>query len=228
MFLVQLGMPEIFNAKKSGWSIPELERMKNSGKYNSQWGSLMVSPENVNFESLDENEVILLLGRRHFITNLSWICISGFLLLVPLFWGLFPFFSSLTDNVHLAVVILWYLGISFFVQLNLLMWFYNVYIVSNERLISVDFFGLMNKSINVTQIGRLEDVSYQQKGLMASFFNYGDVIAETASEQRTADVNEGEPSSFTFESVGNPNEVVRIISDLMEVEEHELLNGLNR
>ncbi|HEX9007997.1 MAG TPA: PH domain-containing protein, partial [Patescibacteria group bacterium] len=96
-----------------------------------------------------------------------------------------------------------------------------VYIVTNERLIAVEFMGLLSKSINVTQIRKIEDVSYSQRGLASSFFDFGDVIAETASEQRTADVAQGEPSSFTFESVGNPNEVVRIISDLMDKEEHE-------
>ena len=214
-------MPEIFDSQKKKFSFPELDKLTSSGRFRSQWGSLMVSPENVSFESLDDNESIILLGRRHFITNIGWIALMCVLFFVPFFWGEFPFFSNLTDNVHLSVVILWYLGISFYALVNLLMWFYNVYIVTNERLIAVEFMGLLSKSINVTQIRKIEDVSYSQRGLASSFFDFGDVIAETASEQRTADVAQGEPSSFTFESVGNPNEVVRIISDLMDKEEHE-------
>lgn len=214
-------MPQIFDASKKKVSFPELDKLISSGRFKSQWGSLMVNPENVDFESLDDDETILLLGRSHFITNLGWILLSFLLMFIPLIWGLFPFFSSLSDNVHLSVIILWYLGIAFYSLLNLLMWFYNVYIVTDERLIVVEFMGLLNKSLNVTQINKIEDVSFSQNGLMSSFFNYGDVIAETASEQKTADVAEGEPSEFTFEKIGNPNDVVKIISELMEIEEKE-------
>jgi hypothetical protein len=91
--------------------------------------------------------------------------------------------------------------------------------VTNERLIDLDFMGLLNKTINVTQISRLEDINYTQRGLMSSIFNYGDVIAQTASEQRSGDTKDGETSAFTFESVGDPNEVVRVISDLMDKED---------
>lgn len=209
-------MPEIFDAKKKSWNIPELDKLHKSGRYRSHWGSLMVLPEGVSFESLDSDEVIILMGRQHFITNLKWMALTSILMCVPLFWGEFPFFSNLSDNVHLSVVLLWYLGLSFFVLFNLLMWFYNVYIVTNERLIDLDFMGLMNKTVNVTQLDKVEDINYTQKGLMSSFFNYGDVVAQTASEQRTNDTKNGEDSAFTFAAVGDPNEVVRIISELME------------
>lgn len=216
-------MPEIFDAKKKEFSFPELDKLINSGKYRSQWGSLLLRPQGVKFESMNDGETIIVLGRRHFITNLNWLAMVSVLFFVPFFWNEFPFFSSLNDNVHLAVVILWYLGISFYVLMNLLMWFYNVYIVTNERLIDLDFLGLLNKTINVTQISKLEDINYTQRGLMSSMFNYGDVIAQTASEQRSGDTGDGEVSAFTFESVGDPNEVVRIISDLMKKEEDEHL-----
>ena len=211
-------MAEIFNAQKKDYGVPEIDKLVSSGKFKNQWGSLMVNPENINFESLDEDETIILLGRRHFVTNLGWIIITCFLFFIPLFWNGFPFIASLNSNVHFSMVVFWYLGMSFYVLLHLLNWFYNIYIVTNERLIAVEFMGLLNKSINVTQLNKIEDVSYSQKGMVSSFFNFGDVIAETASEQRTEDVAEGERSTFTFESVENPNEVVKIISDLMEIE----------
>jgi hypothetical protein len=211
-------MAEIFASKDKGYGLPEIEEMVSSGKYRNQWGSLLVNPENVNFESLDNDESIVLLGRRHFITNLGWIFISCLLFFVPMFWDEFPLIAGLNANVHFSIVTFWYLGLAFYAMLHLLTWFYNVYIVTNERLITVEFMGILSKSINVTQLNRIEDVSYSQRGMTSSFFNFGDVIAETASEQRTEDVAEGERSTFTFESVGNPNEVVKVISDLMEIE----------
>ncbi len=214
-------MPEIFDAKKKKTSFTELDKLKNSGKYRSQWGSLMVLPQGVNFESLDDDETILLLGRRHFITNIGWLAMTCVLFFVPFFWNEFPFFSNLSDNVYLSVVMLWYLGMSFYVLINFIMWFYNVYIVTDERLIDLDFNGILNKTINVTQISKIEDINYTQRGLLSSFFNFGDVVAQTSSEQRSGDVGSNEVSAFTFESVGDPNEVVRIVSELMEMAEEK-------
>lgn len=210
-------MPKIFDSKNR----PQLciDDLDKSGSYKSQWGSFVVKPEKINFDSLDENEEIILLGRRHFVTNLNWIFTLLVLAILPFFWGEFPFFASLSVNVHFGVLIMWYLAISFFFLMNFLLWFYNVYILTNERLISLEFLGLMNKTLNVTNISKIEDVSFSQKGILQNMFDFGDVIAQTSSEQRTADVAQGEMSTFTFNSVGNPNEVVNVISELMEIAE---------
>ncbi len=80
----------------------------------------------------------------------------------------------------------------------------------------VDFFGLLYKNINVTQINRIEDVNYSQRGLISSFFNYGDVVVQTSSEQRSDDRRE-EESAFTFQAAQNPALVTKIISELMEI-----------
>ena len=95
------------------------------------------------------------------------------------------------------------------------MWFYNVYIVTNERLVDVDFVGLLSKTVNVCQMSRVEDVNYTQKGFFASMLNYGDVIVQTASEQKTPD-SSGELSAFTFESIAYPDRVAALISQLTE------------
>jgi hypothetical protein len=67
----------------------------------------------------------------------------------------------------------------------------------------------------VAQISKIEDVNYTQKGILANLFNFGDVIIQTASEQRTPDAA-GELSSFTFESVAFPDKVTSVISQLTE------------
>jgi hypothetical protein len=81
----------------------------------------------------------------------------------------------------------------------------------------VDFVGLLNKTVNVTELGNVEDVNYSQRGIVESLFNYGDVITQTASEQKTPDAT-GEMSAFTFESIAYPDKVVAVISQLVEDE----------
>lgn len=206
-------MPEIFGSEKSD-DIHEITDLKKNGRFRSMFGSLVVSPPQTRFESQDEDERILILGRRHFITNIKWIALSCFAFFVPLFWGEFPMISAIDTNTSFILSIVWYCGLFFYAIQSFILWFYNVYIVTNERLVDVDFFGLLYKNVNVTQIEKLEDVNYSQRGLFTGFFNYGDVIVQTASEQHSDD--RSEKSAFTFESVANPDLVVKIISELME------------
>jgi len=226
--LVQLDMPEIFDShkKKDEGGLVEVQKLMTSGRFRNYWGSLVIAP-NIKFESQNEGEKIIILGRKHFVTNLGWIALICFAFFVPFFWGEFPLIADVSDNVHFSLTVLLYMTLAFFGMMNFLLWFYNVYIVTDERLIDVDFFGILYKNINVTQIRKVEDVNYSQKGIMSSFFNFGDVVIQTASEQRSDEVfgKHGEASPFTFGAISNPNEVVRIISELMEQEEREEYEG---
>jgi len=140
--------------------------------------------------------------------------LACFAFFVPMFWGEFPMVKALDTNTSFILSVIWYSALLFYVIQNFVLWFYNVYIVTNERLVDVDFFGLMYKNINVTQIEKLQDVNYSQRGIFSSFFNYGDVVVQTSSEQRSDD--RSERSAFTFNAVANPDLVVKIISELME------------
>ena len=208
-------MPEIFGTEKIE-DIQEIKDLEKSGKFRSLFGSFVVTPPKTRFESQDDDEKIVVLGRRHFITNLKWLTIACFAIFVPMFWGEFPMIKALDVNTSFILSIVWYSALLFYVIQNFVLWFYNVYIVTNERLVDVDFFGLLYKNINVTQIGKLEDVNYSQRGLFAGFFNFGDVVVQTSSEQRSDD--RSEKSAFTFDHIANPDLVVKIISELMEVE----------
>jgi hypothetical protein len=210
-------MPEIFAAEEQK-DIHEIVELENNGRFKNSLGSLVVKPPRTRFESQDEDEEIVIMGRRHFITNLKWLALASFAIFVPMFWGEFPMIKALDANTIFALNIVWYTGLFLYVIQSFLLWFYNVYIVTNERLVDVDFFGLLYKNINVTQINKLEDVNYSQRGIFAGFFNYGDVVVQTSSEQRSDD--RSEKSAFTFDRVANPDLVVKIISELME-KDHE-------
>ena len=200
--------------------LDEVKKLKADG-FSSTFGSLCAFPENVTFESEHDDEQVLVIGRAHMVTNWSWVTLICFLIFIPVFWSSFPLISVLSDNLHFAMTVLWYLALSLYGLMKLLLWFYSVYIVTNERIIDVDFFGLLYKNINVTMIDKIEDVNYSQTGLLASIFNFGDLIVETASEQTSSDTANGERSAFTFENISNPDKVSRIITLLMEEEEKQ-------
>lgn len=216
--MVQLDMPEVFKSDKLKGISEEVKKILNGTVAGGSFGSCVPHPHKFRFESQQDDETVLLLGRRHFITNFGWITVICFAFVIPFFWGEFPFLKALDGNTLVSLTMLWYLGLIFFGMQSFLMWFYNVYIITNERLVDVDFVGLLNKTVNVCQMNKVEDVNYTQKGFFASMLNYGDVIVQTASEQKTPD-SSGELSAFTFESVAYPDKVASLISQLTEESE---------
>lgn len=210
-------MPEVFKKEKES---EQIQRMLGDNCSNSLWSSFVVNPSRLSFQAQHEKEEVILLGRRHPITNIGWLSVVAFAIFIPMFWKEFPFFTVLSEVTMTKVTILWYLSIIFYTILNFLLWFYNVYLVTDERLVDVDFTGLLNKTVNIADLDKLEDVNYSQNGLMDSLFNMGDVIVQTASEQKTPDAS-GELSAFTFEEIANPDKVAQVISQLIDNEEEE-------
>jgi len=210
-------MPEIFNADRMRDKISKVNEMLKMSPH-SHWASFAAFPKQLRFEMQHDDEEVVVLGRAHFIVNLGWIAVLCFAIFVPMFWGEFPFLKTLNTATILQLTILWYMALAFYGIQSFLLWFYNVYIVTTERLVDVDFLGLLSKTINITQLSKIEDVNYSQRGLLQSIFNYGDVIVQTASEQRTPD-RVAEISAFTFASISNPDKVASVISQLIEDEE---------
>jgi hypothetical protein len=92
-----------------------------------------------------------------------------------------------------------------FFFLNFLNWFYNISLVTNQRVIDFDFRVLFSKQVAATKIVQIEDVSLNEVGLIRSVFDYGDVKIQTA----------GTVEFFEFLAVPHPEKVVHIISDLI-------------
>jgi len=179
------------------------------------FSALSIFPKSTKFEAQDEEEKIILLLRPHFVTNVWWIILTIAMIFVPLFWTELPVISFLPDNYLFVLTLFWYALILTFVFERFLMWFFSVNIVTDERFIDVDFYGLLFKHVSVAQLENIEDVNYFQKGVMAAFFNYGDVLIQTAAEI----------TEFVFNKVPNPEKVVKVLSELIAEEEREALEG---
>jgi len=210
--------------KGSGVVVAEAKKMRREFSGGRWLGSLSVWPKNVSFEAQHKDEVVILLARRHIVTNLWWIALSCLLFFVPFFWGAFPVIAVFNFEVQLGLWVVWYLGLLFFILERLLLWYYNIYIITDERIIDIDFFGLLYKNLNIAQIRQIEDVNYSQVGVFSSFFNYGDIVIQTASEQKSVEVDK-EGAAFTFNAIPNPDRVARVLGELIEQEELEEHEG---
>lgn len=207
-------MPDIYTAPEE---IKETEVTKETTviepPIEQKGGSLsayLLRPDHVRFDTQAEQEQIILLLRKHWVTNLSWLLVTFILVVSPSL--IFPFLMLRVDlpifpaNLLLVLTILWYLFTFGFAFVNFITWYFNVYIVTNERVIDVDFYQLLYKKLASTRISRVQDVTYKLGGVIRSLFNFGDVFIQTA----------GTEENFSFEAVPHPETVVRQLSDLME------------
>ena len=172
-------------------------------------------PDRAEFETREKNEEVVLLLRRHPITNVRWILIFLIMVFAPLVLSTFPFLDFLPGNFQFIAILGWYLVTIALALENFLTWFYNVNIITDERVVDIDFHNLIYKEVSDTNIDRIQDVTYRMGGAIRTVFNFGDVLIQTA----------GEKPNFEFLNVPNPHKVAKILQDLRIEEEQEKLEG---
>ena len=181
------------------------QQLIDAGGGGNDLSALELYPKNTRFETQDPEEEIVMIIRPHLIVNAWWVLLCGVLLFVPLVWPYFPGVSSLPGKFLFILTLLWYASVLMLAFEKFLMWFFAVDIVTDRRIIDVDFFGLLFKQVNVAQLAKVQDINYTQKGLAGSIFNFGTVNIQTASET----------ASLDFDQVPDPERVVKILSELV-------------
>mgnify|MGYP001570126680 CR=1 FL=1 len=99
-----------------------------------------VRPRKIKFETQDPEEYVLLLLRRHVITNVPWIVVAMIMLAVPLAVpAVFPMVSWVPVRFIGVATVMWYLLTAGYILESFLTWYFNVYIVTDERIVDIDF-----------------------------------------------------------------------------------------
>src|SRR3989344_8105714 len=106
------------------------------------------NPSGVHFENQESGEKIILLLRAHIITlvpSALLILLLIFLpLLAPSFLGIIRLqaLSVFDPRQLILITIFWYLFVFGFSFYKFIFWYFNVYLVTNERVIDIDFRGI--------------------------------------------------------------------------------------
>lgn len=191
------------------------EVMRKERAVESPLAAFVVKPKKVRFETQDPEEHVLLLLRKHVVTNLDWILLVMLFLVMPILIVGWVDLSWLPTNYGLVAVVGWYLATLGYGFENFLAWYFNVYIITDERIIDYDFYSLLYKRVSEAKIDRIEDVTYEMGGAAMSILNYGTVYIQTAGEQREID----------FGAVPRPEVVVKLLNELALEEEREKIEG---
>ncbi len=185
------------------------------GESKTSLSAFLARPRHLNFENqLDGEEVILLL-RKHLITQIRWIIITLIMVLAPLVLINFPLIQFLPGRFQFIVILMWYLLVFAFVLESFLSWYFNVYIVTDERIVDIDFYNLIYKEISDAEIENIEDVTVQVGGVLQTVFNYGWVNIQTAAQI----------PQLEFEYVPQPVKVSEVLKQLKLEEKQEELEG---
>lgn len=187
------------------------ETMRHETPSNNVFKAFVPKPSKIFFDSQHKEEKVLLLLRRHPITQLPWILISAILLFLPGIFIRLGILDFLPLNFQFAARIGWYLLVLGYVIESYLTWFYNVYIITDERVIDVDFANLIYKNISAAKIQSIEDITNVMQGIASSIFNYGTVKIQTAAAV----------TEFEFEDVPQPAKVTSFLNEMLIEEEKE-------
>lgn len=183
-------------------------------------GTMQVYPENVTFNSQDPGESIYILTRSHVAINIGWIIRFIMALFFPIvvivIYSLFNSFL-VTQNIEplplgsLFAISDWVMIIIFYFSLctsyaliNFLDWYFDIYLVTNLRILHVDFAVFSGKSVSEATLANIQDVSQNVVGFLPSFFAYGDVLVQTAAEK----------TRFYFKALPDPDWFRDVLTDL--------------
>lgn len=163
--------------------------------------------QNFEFSLHEQGEEILMYFRGHFATNIPWILGVILFSLLPL--GIWPFLRALglPSDIVILSLSLWYLfafgvGLGFFSH-----WFFNIYILTNKRIIDIDYDGFLFHKISSAPLTEVQDISHDVHGPIELLLDFGDVYIQTASES---------VGEFDFKHVPNPEMVHRKISEAVD------------
>lgn len=177
--------------------------MKNNNKKSSVFYSYCLNPQ-INFDTHEEGEKIILLLRSHPFTQVGWILNSIFLLILIL---VLNFFIQSFFNLGQIFIINCFSIVFIFsyIWFNILSWYFNVGIVTNKRVIDIDLHAVIYKEITDAQLGKIEDVTVKSGGYLQSFFDYGSIFIQTA----------GTAVNIEFNNVPYPTDAVQVINKLL-------------
>lgn len=174
-------------------------------------------PIGVYFAEQEKGENIILLLRAHLITLVPAVLITVFLFLIPF---LVPFVLNLLEveignffnsSQIILILVFWYLFTFGYAFYRFIFWYFNVYLLTNERIVDFDFRGILHKETAYANLNQIQDVTPKSIGFFATFFHFGDVFIQTAAAK----------PEFEFHQVPRPDLVARLILEEVRKEEAE-------
>jgi len=115
-------------------------------------------------------------------------------------------FIFFNNQIILTVAILLLLLLLIYVLYYFLIWFYDVYIITNIRIICANRHSLFSQEFSETDLSKIQDVTYSIKGIFATMFKYGTVNVRTSTGL-----------TLELSDLSDPDEIQEMIRGLADV-----------
>lgn len=162
---------------------------------------------------LDKNEKVILEVRKHWFILFAETLFLVLLLLLPIiviagarFLEISGFIEVAGNEIFLYIILtstwLVFVWITFFV-----IWtdyYLDILIVTNKRVIDINQKGLFNREVSTFKLDRMQDITTEIYGLIATLLKFGNIQLQTA----------GETNEFIIKGIPDPVKVKRQILDI--------------
>lgn len=150
------------------------------------------------YDEFRKDEQVILTIRRHW-----WYFIKLFFQLIAIALILIASFVFLGfNNISFLVLIL---AIIIALLLSLYYWFLwknDVYMLTNQRIIDINRNNIFNKEVIEFTLDKIQDVYYQQHGPIPMLVNFGEVVIETAGEQKNVKIELAPNPAYIQKKIG--------------------------
>lgn len=160
-----------------------------------------------------EYEKFVLLVRRHWIVLAGAIAmlileiclpIAVIVALRKLIFQL-PLYPGL-GSALLLLLSLYSLFILLFFLVNVMNYYLDVWIITNERLVNIEQKGLFSRSVAELRYYRVQDVKSEVNGFLPTLFNYGTITVETAGAEK----------NFIMQQIPHTQTMAKRLQELIE------------
>lgn len=174
------------------------------------------------FQGQRESEIVLRVVHRHwfdiathfFVIILFVAMLFGSLSLIPFLYPealgteMFRFVLFIQNSLILLV---WLYAFLIWID-----YFFDVWIITNERVINIEQKGLFVRAVSELKFSRIQDVTSEVSGMIPTILNFGDVKVQTASEE----------DYFLFRRVPDPYHVKDVIMERLRTERDDEINRI--
>ena len=160
-----------------------------------------------------KGEKVEIVLRRH--TFIIVTTLVGYAFLIALPWGFQWFLQSnfleffnnpLVQPLLYLAASIYLLFIWLFLYASFIDYYLDLWVITNQRILSIEQKGLFARTFSEEQLYRLQDVSAEVKGFFPTIMRYGKVVVQSA----------GEAQNSVMLQIPNPEVIARRIMQLVE------------
>ena len=114
--------------------------------------------------------------RRHFLTAKSGVIFLILMIMIGVGLTLLWPNNMMIFETFLALILMGILGFLY----SYMLWYFSIYIVTNQRIRQISQRGLFKKSVVDLGLDKIQSISYGVSGIRAGLMGYGTIVIQTA------------------------------------------------